>query len=153
MVQLRKVNILLAAFFLLAPWVSAQELRITQPQAPSPAVKPPVATPKAATSVYKELSENKFRQQLIQAAVSAQKKNEISRLDLLRIRVASFSPALIKKAEDLAVIQMASSGEDGPFSVDDNGEIVRETIDWMGLAAFLEKLIPLILELIKVFGG
>ena len=150
MVQFRKVNILLAAFFLLAPWVSAQELRISQPQ---PVAKQPTVIPKDATSVYKELSENKFRQQLIQAAVAAQKKNEISRLDLLRIRVASFSPALIKKAEDLAIVQMAASGEDGPFSLDDNGEIVRETIDWAGLATFLEKLLPLILQLIKVFGG
>ena len=144
-------NILLAAFFLLAPGAYAQELRISQTQ---PTVsKPVVVTQKDVTSVFKELSENKFRQQLIQAAVSAQKKNEISRLDLLRIRVASFSPSLIKKAEDLAVIQMAASGEEGPFSLDANGEIVRETIDWSGLATFLEKLIPLILELIRVFGG
>ena len=144
-------NILLAAFFLLAPGVYAQELRISQTQ---PAVsKPAVVTQKDATLVYKELSENKFRQQLIQAAVSAQKKGDISRLDLIRIRVASFSPALIKKAEDLAVIQIASSGEEGPFSVDENGEIVRETVDWAGLATFLEKLLPLILMLIRTFGG
>lgn len=150
MVQFRKINILLAAFFLLAPWASAQELRISQPQ---PVVKQPTVIPKDATSVYKELSENKFRQQLVQAAVSAQKKGDISRLDLIRIRVASFSPALIKKAEDLAVIQIASSGEEGPFSVDENGEIVRETVDWAGLATFLEKLLPLILMLIRTFGG
>jgi hypothetical protein len=150
MVHLKKANILLAAFFLLAPWVSAQELRMSQPQ---PAVKPAVVIPKDATSVFKELSENKFRQQLIQVAVAAQKKGEISRLDLVRIRVASFSPSLVKKAEDLAIVQMAASGEDGPFSVDDNGEIVRETIDWVGLATFLEKLLPLILQLIKTFGG
>jgi hypothetical protein len=144
-------NILLAAFFLLVPGAYAQELRISQTQ---PAVsKPVVVTQKDATSVYKELSENKFRQQLIQAAVSAQKKGDISRLDLIRIRVASFSPALIKKAEDLAVIQIASSGEEGPFSVDENGEIVRETVDWAGLATFLEKLLPLILMLIRTFGG
>jgi hypothetical protein len=148
--QLRKANILLAAFFLLAPWVSAQELRISPPQT---VIKPSVVTPKDATLAFKELSENKFRQQLIQAAVSAQKKGDISRLDLVRIRVASFSPALVKKAEDLAIVQMAASGEDGPFSVDENGEIVRETVDWNNLVTFLERLLPLILMLIKTFGG
>ena len=150
MFQFQKANILLAAFFLLAPWVSAQELKISQPSQP---IKPAIVTPKVATSVYKELSENKFRQQLIQAAMSAQKKGDISRLDLIRIRVASFSPALVKKAEDLAIVQMAASGEDGPFSVDENGEIVRETVDWNNLVTFLERLLPLILMLIKTFGG
>lgn len=143
-------NILLAAFFLLAPYVQWQELRIIPPQ-PSVASAPVIQ--KDATSVYKELSENKFRKQLIQAAVSAQKKGDISRLDLVRIRVASFSPSLIKKAEDLAVVQMAASGEEGPFSLDENGEIIRETVDWENLMSFLEKLIPLILMLIKTFGG
>lgn len=150
MFQFQKANILLAAFFLLAPWVSAQELRISPPQT---VIKPSVVTPKDATLAFKELSENKFRQQLIQAAVSAQKKGDISRLDLIRIRVASFSPALVKKAEDLAIVQMAASGEDGPFSVDENGEIVRETVDWNNLVTFLERLLPLILMLIKTFGG
>jgi len=48
---------------------------------------------------------------------------------------------------------MSASGEDGPFEVDENGEIRRETIDWNGLATFLEKLVPLVLALIKAFGG
>lgn len=152
MVTLKRSNILLIAFFLLAPLSYAQELRIS-PQPIQSQPKPAPVIQKDVPSVYKELSENKFRQQLVQAAVSAQKKGDITRLDLIRIRVASFSPSLIKKAEDLAVIQIASSGEEGPFSLDENGEIIRETVDWAGLATFLEKLLPLILMLIRTFGG
>jgi hypothetical protein len=100
-----------------------------------------------------EKSRSEISTELIKAATSLQRKGEITRLQLVRIRVAMLSPAFRAKVEDLAVVQMSASGEDGPFTVDENGEIVRETINWEGLAAFLEKLVPLVLALIKAFGG
>lgn len=94
---------------------------------------------------------NPFRQALLKSAVSAVKAGQIKRIDLIRLRVATMSPAFLKHAEDLAIIQMAYSGDDVP--VDENGTIDETAIDWDKLAAFLEKIIPLILKLIDAFAS
>jgi len=135
------------AFFLLVPSAFAQVRTASPPTAPV------VIAPSQASEEPAKVSRSEISQEVIKAAVACQKRGEITRLELLRLRVAMFSPAFRKKVEDLSVIQIAASGEDGPFSVDENGEIVRETIDWDKLGSFLEKLIPLILMLIKAFGG
>lgn len=121
---------------------------------PLPINKPVVEVPKLETKPVVETNNKQlFRSSLLKAATSAQKKGEINRRDLIKIRVALFSPAFLNKVEDLAVIQMSSSGEDGPFETSETGEIIRETINWEGLAAFLEKLMPLILALLAAFGA
>lgn len=94
-----------------------------------------------------------IRSAVLKAATVSQKKGDIKRSDLVRLRVAMFSPAFQKKVEDLAVIQISASGEDGPFETSETGEIIRETINWDGLLAFLEKLIPIILSLLSTFGA
>lgn len=158
------LSLAVAAFFLLAPLQLAQaQFGLKTTPAASATVKTVLATasnpPKASVQkssdglVPIEKSRSEISVELVKAATALQKKGEITRLQLVRIKVAMLSPSFRAKVEDLAVVQMAASGEDGPFSVDDNGEIVRETIDWAGLAAFLEKLVPLVLALIKAFGG
>ena len=153
------LSLAVAAFFLLAPLQLAQAqfgLK-TQPESPAKTVlavsNPPKASVQKSSDVPVEKSRSEISVELVKAATACQKRGEITRLQLVRLRVAMLSPAFRAKVEDLAVVQMAASGEDGPFSVDENGEIVRETIDWAGLAAFLEKLVPLVLMLIKAFGG
>jgi hypothetical protein len=163
--KIKFLSLAVAAFFLLVPLQSSQAqfgLKTT-PEPPAKTVLATVTNPPAPAkaSVQKssdglvpiEKSRSEISVELIKAATTLQKKGEITRLQLVRLRVAMLSPSFRQKVEDLAVIQMSASGEDGPFSVDENGEIVRETIDWAGLAAFLEKLVPLVLALIKAFGG
>jgi hypothetical protein len=126
------------------------------PVKPLPINRPKVVetTPKIDPIVVESVdSKVLFRREIVKAAVSAQKKGLIKRLDLVRLRVAVLSPAFLNKAEDLAVVQMAASGEDGPFETSDSGEIIRETINWEGLTTFLEKLVPLLLALLAAFGA
>jgi hypothetical protein len=160
MKRFSKSGLLLVAFFLLAPLAQAQFGLKTQPESPvktAPAVSSnppkPVLPKQLDDSAVIEKSRSEISTELIKAATTLQRKGEITRVQLIRIRVAMLSPAFRQKVEDLAVVQMSASGEDGPFSVDENGEIVRETINWEGLAAFLEKIVPIVLMLIKAFGG
>lgn len=99
-----------------------------------------------------DVSDTKFGRAIVSAGVKAQRAGTISRLELMRLRVAMLSPAFRARAEDLALIQVCSSGEELPFSLTADGTIDRTSIDWEGLAVFLEKLIPLILTLLKAFG-
>jgi hypothetical protein len=154
MKRFNKLGFVLVAFFLLFPALAQAQFGLnTTPEVNAKTVLAIVTPPKQSSGVPIEKSRSEISVELIKAATTLQKKGEITRVQLLRIRVAMLSPSFRQKVEDLAVIQMAASGEDGPFSVDENGEIVRETIDWAGLAAFLEKLVPLVLMLIKAFGG
>ena len=100
--------------------------------------------------VVQELSENKFRRVLLKAAQTAAAKKEISRIQVIQLRVATLSPAFLVQAQQLAVVQMAFSGDDVPTDADGKIEVSR--IDWEGLAAFLERIIPLILKLLDLFA-
>ena len=127
---MRFILVVLAAF--LASTVSLQ---------PSTAV--------AQSPVVEEVSNNKFRSALLKAAQSAAKSGELRRIDVIRLRVATLSPAFLEQAQELAVIQMAFSGEEVPTDADGKIEVSR--IDWEGLISFLERLIPLILKLLDLF--
>lgn len=100
-------------------------------------------------------SRSGFRRSLVKAARKAANSGTIKRKDAVRVRIACFSPAFLDAAEDLCVIQMAFSGdeavEDLPRNVD--GEIDRASIDWDGFASFLERIMPLVLQLIAAFGA
>jgi hypothetical protein len=106
--------------------------------------------PAEKPSAVQQVNENKFRRVLLKAAQAAAAKKEISRADVVRLRVASLSPAFLAQAERLAVVQMAFSGEEVP--TDAEGKIEIAKIDWDALLAFIEKLIPLILQLIDLFA-
>lgn len=98
--------------------------------------------------VAEQVSRNPFRQALLKAADAAAKKGELRRLDVVRLRVATLSPAFLEQAETLAKIQMAASGEEVPIGED--GKI--EIRDWSEFALFLERLLELILKLIDAFA-
>ena len=101
---------------------------------------------------FEEVKDNPFHREVVKAAVAAQRAGKISRIELMRLRVAMLAPAFRERAEDLALIQVAASGEEMPFEVNADGTINRASIDWQNLAAFLEKLVPLIIMLLKAFG-
>ena len=82
----------------------------------------------AQSPVVEEVSNNKFRSALLKAAQSAAKSGELRRIDVIRLRVATLSPAFLEQAQELAVIQMAFSGEEVPTDADGKIEVSR--IDW-----------------------
>jgi len=92
-----------------------------------------------------------FHRNVVKAAMALHKKGEIKRGQLLRLRICMLSPAFRKSAEELAITQMVFSGDEGvPMSAD--GVVDRAQIDWDKLLEFLEKLIPIILQIISIFG-
>jgi hypothetical protein len=101
----------------------------------------------AQSPVVEEVSNNKFRQALLKAAQEAAKKGELKRIDVVRLRVATLSPAFLERAEMLAKVQMSASGEDIP--VNEDGRI--EIRDWEAFLQFLVKLLPLLLKLLDAF--
>jgi len=118
-----------------------------------PCVSQAQETPPPKQDVVEQVSRNPFRATLLKAADSAAKKGEIRRMDVVRLRVATLSPAFLERAQELAVIQMSFSGDDlGEIPVDADGKIEVSRIDWEGLIAFLERLLPLILRLIDLFA-
>jgi len=97
-------------------------------------------------------SGTRFSRALVKAAIKAQREGKLKRTEVLKLRVAMLSPAFRAQAEELCLVQIAASGEETPFEYSDDGTIIRTSIDWEGLAAFLEKVVPLILTLLKAFG-
>lgn len=95
-----------------------------------------------------------FRKTIIQAATKAFGEGEITRKQLLKIRLGTLSPAVLTKIEDVAIMQMAASGEDlsGIVEVNSDGKINRASIDWNNLIDFVERLIPIILQIIQIFA-
>jgi hypothetical protein len=101
----------------------------------------------------KAVAEDPFRKSLTKAIADSRKKGTINFRDAVKLRVAMMSPAFVEKAKELAVTQVAFSGIESPdVPMDADGVIQVEGINWEGLAAFLEKLMPLILALLKAFG-
>jgi hypothetical protein len=106
------------------------------------------STVEAQSPVVEEVSNNKFRSALLKAAQEAAKKGELKRIDVVRLRVATLSPAFLERAEMLAKVQMSASGEDIP--VGEDGRI--EVRDWGAFLDFLERLLPLLLKLLDLFA-
>ena len=95
---------------------------------------------------------SEFHKSVVKAAKEMRKKGELTRAQELKLRVALFSPAFQKHCEDVAVVQMVFSGSDSvPMSAD--GMVDRASIDWDGLIDFLTRLIPILLQLLEIFGG
>ena len=99
-------------------------------------------------------AEKPFHRELIRAAVKLSKKADsgVSRRDVIRLRVAMLSPAFRERAEELAIVQLYFNGSELPTNPDGSiavDEIKWDSSDW---AAFLEKLVPIVLALLKLFG-
>ena len=99
-------------------------------------------------------AEKPFHRELIRAAVRASKKADsgVSRRDVIRLRVAMLSPAFRERAEELAIVQLYFNGSELPTNPD--GSIAVDEIKWDAeqWEAFLEKLVPIILMLLQIFG-
>ena len=104
------------------------------------------------TSAPVKVSES-FRTSLRKAIVEARKAGKITLRDATRLRVACLSPAFLERAQELAVVQIAASGEPSDsVPLNDEGMVEVEGINWDGLAKFLEVFVPLLITLLKAFG-
>jgi len=101
----------------------------------------------------REVATENFRSSLLKAVVEARKNGKINFRDSVKLRVASLSPAFVERAQELAVAQIAFSGEEsGAVPIGEDGVVQVDGINWDGLAKFLEAILPLILSLLKAFG-
>lgn len=82
-----------------------------------------------------------FRKSLIQSAEKSCKAGELSRADLFRIRIASMHKPTLEKMHQACAEQILSDGQAASYGA----------IDWEKLAAFLKEMLPIILELVKLF--
>lgn len=82
-----------------------------------------------------------FRQALMKAAANAHRNNDITILQYFAVARSSLNPA--KLAEMQQSVHEAAVQE---------GLATVTAIDWDGLIAFIEKLLPIILKLIDLFG-
>lgn len=134
--------------------VQSPSLSSNLPAPKEHSVKPegPVST--ATEGSFSE-ADSSFHKALLKAAVQANRNGTINRAQLAKLRLALLSPAFRNKAETLAIIQIASSDQDGaPYvQYSEDGSVIRERIDWDGLINFLERLLPLILKIISIFSG
>lgn len=102
--------------------------------------------------VFHEAAAGSFHAEFLQAVSKARQAGKITRRQALRIRIKLLSPSFRDHCEGLCVTQMVfSEAEDLPVNVD--GSIDQTAIDWDSLADFLERMIPIILQLIEIFGG
>ena len=105
----------------------------------------------AQEQIARQTRTERFGVSIMKAARQLVRKGEMKRRDFVRLKVALLSPAFRDRAEDLAVIQMSSHGAEG-LEMGENGRINRAAIDWDALLAFLEKFIPLLLQLINALS-
>jgi hypothetical protein len=83
-----------------------------------------------------------FRKSLISSAEKSCKAGELSRADLFRIRIGSLHKPTLEKMHQACAEQILADGQAASYGA----------IDWEKLAAFLKEMLPIILELIKLFS-
>lgn len=83
-----------------------------------------------------------FRKTLLASAEAAVKAKELSRLDLFRLRIATMNKATLEKMHQACAEQVLADGQAQSYGA----------IDWTKLIAFIKEMIPIILELIKLFA-
>ena len=88
-----------------------------------------------------------FKTALLQAAAEARSAGEIDRGDYLRIWfVATFRPRALAQVQATVVHEAVSAGLMPPSAN-------PEAFDWSALLAFIQALLPIILQIISIFGG
>jgi hypothetical protein len=114
---------------------------------PQSFASPPVVAPETIVASSADLAESttvtalasersQFREQIIKASRQAYRANEITLLELLKVSRAANNPAKLE--------EMHRVSRDAAFA---EGLATTQAIDWDALFAFLEKLLPLLLQL------
>jgi len=104
------------------------------------AAEPVAATPAASKS---------FKATFLKAAEKAYRDGEINRWQLARLRMAAqFRPQVLAEAQAAVVDDAVEAGAMKPM-----GPAELAGFDWTQLLAFIQKLLPLILQIISIFSG
>lgn len=142
---MKRFLICLLTLFLIIGCTSQADCQSVDPLAGEPSL--------AAGPDVVEAGSDSFHRGVIRAAMQLRERGELSRREVLRLRVAMLSPAFRAKAKELAIVQMTFSGEESAQApIGSDGTIDQAAIDWDGLADFIERLIPLILQLLEIFA-
>lgn len=83
-----------------------------------------------------------FRKTLLSTAEAAVKAKELSRADLFRLRIATMHKATLEKMHQSCAEQVLVDGQAQSYAA----------IDWTKLLAFIKEMIPIFLELLKLFS-
>jgi hypothetical protein len=108
---------------------------------PPPEKKPQVASQDEATPQ----SLASFRRSLIRAAEEAHDAGEITRGELFKIRISSISRPALRQMQQAVAEQAVHEGKivaGSPMSA----------VNWDNLLQFIKELLPVILEIIKLFS-
>lgn len=137
-------------------WVEPAPV-IEQPTQQSAA--PPFPTAQSTINFPERLtvaeSRDSFRRSIIKALRAARQSNALTAGEALKIRVAMLSPSFRNHAKTLCLVQMASSTKSDLLPRNDDGTIDVEEVDrdWAGFTDFLERFVPLLLELLLCPGS
>jgi len=121
---------------------------------PMPSLDAPQPTVQEETR--EETATPGFRLNMLKAARKAYRDGKIDRRTFRRVRVGMLVPGVAKAAEDAAIMQLNSQNDpavDNILPIGEDGKIDRSGINWENLLAFLERLIPIILQIITIFAG
>jgi hypothetical protein len=126
---------------------------VSAPAAPAtpPQISVKLSAPdfESAQGEFEEVRSD-FHKAVLNAAKTSLRKGEITRLQMITFRGAMLMPAFRETAEKMATVQIVMSGEvSEAVEFDELGNVSR--IDWEGLALFLEKILPLLLQLLPLF--
>jgi len=111
-----------------------------------------VPVPVVAAAVEVRAS-REFKQSLRGAITQARRDGKITIGEALELQTASYSPAFVRNAERLAVIQMVASGESqDSIPRTEDGKVDVAGINWGELGKFLQLVLPLLLEFLKGLG-
>lgn len=133
-----KTLLIVVAMFLVAP-AAAQDVTVNLGTGQVQEMKVP--------------EEGRFQKALRKAIQESRKKGEMSARQAIKLRVALLSPSFRKRAEDLAVTQMAFSENAEVLPRGTDGKVDRANIDWEKFLGFLEALLPILLQLLDLFSA
>ena len=116
-----------------------------------------VGVPYASSVSSGEASSLGFRQRrasrevIVEAATQAHADGTITETELKAIRLASRSPRMLARMEDLILEKAQSSGAYS-FALDSNGDVIKAAINWEAIGDFILKIAPIIFKFIEMFA-
>ncbi len=90
------------------------------------------------------------RQVIVDACQQAHVDGTISLAQLQAIKLATRSPRMLERIEDLIIERAMSSGAYA-FKLDQMGNVIKGQIDWEAIGDFILKIAPIIFKLIELF--
>lgn len=90
------------------------------------------------------------RQAILDACQEAHVQGTLTASQLQAIKLATRSPRMLQRMEDLIVERAQTSGAYA-FTLDSKGDVVMSAINWEAIGDFILKIAPIIFKLIELF--